>query len=260
MPYYTTSLRTFGRLTPSWRASTVGTVTISRVRAAWLFDETSGTSAADSTSNGFSSTSISGTSIVTGKFGNARSFGGSDTINLPTAPTPIPQLSVNDPFSLSFWLNMTTWSTAGNGQVIARFGHASGQIILVTFNSSGTMVMYLAFRGSSQLGFTIPSFAGLVGVWTHFALTFNGGSKSSSSSFTVSMNGSALTFSTNLGAAGGSGTSCALGTNEGNTGGLIGSFDSFLIFDKILSSTEISVLAAARTMGIDSVANTVLVG
>ncbi|TSC60348.1 MAG: hypothetical protein LiPW15_226 [Parcubacteria group bacterium LiPW_15] len=96
----------------------------------WKFDEGSGTTAADSSGYGGSGTA-SGTTVVAGKIGNARSFNGTTDL-----------VNINDPalgtsqFTVCAWANKTTWKQYGG--------------IVTDYASTG-------YRDNFILGYEVPS-------------------------------------------------------------------------------------------------------
>lgn len=240
-------------------ASTVtaglGPYIILSVRGAWQMNEPSGTSVADSTSNARNSSSLVGTAITTGKYGNGRSFNGSAAIVLPSSPLPS---NANDPFSVSLWIYPTTLPGNGSGQTIARLGHTSGQWIGNIYQTGGITYLYSCFRNNAQFGFLTGGGINL-NAWNHFVYTFNGGSKGSAGTYGSYLNGVALSQSGSFGTAGGSATDSAIGTDGGNVNGAIGTMDDVMVFDGVLTAEQVTKLNAASLVTINSGNNSALV-
>lgn len=133
----------------------------------YKLDENSGSTATDSSGNSFTGTIGGGASWTTGKVGAAVNFPGAGNIDfaLGSFYNPFP----NQKFSIYGWLNLN--SVAGT-QTILLLGYLikvdllAGKLRLGFYNSSGT---YTAAHTSTA---TLTT-----GVWTHFAITYNGGTK-----------------------------------------------------------------------------------
>lgn len=230
------------------------TSTITGLRAAWMMDETSGTVVGDSSSNGYNSSSLNGTSIVAGKFGNARSFASGDYIQFSASPLPDPGA-----FSLAFWCK-TSFPSSGGYMFLGRMAQSGGQMFISLSNTSGTYYIAVCFRNNSQFRYSLTAGSPVVGGWNFFVLTYSGAGKGTQSAFVHYLNNVALSFAANDGTAGGSINDTQIGTDNGgsnNIGLFVGQMDSYMVFNKVLSTTEIAALYTASIMAVDSTANTV---
>jgi hypothetical protein len=91
----------------------------------WAFDEASGASAADSSSNGYTGTLSGGAAFATGGHaGNAVSFGGS----APAVSTALPVLRLDRSFSVTAWVKLST--TTGVHTVLSQDGSATSGFAL----------------------------------------------------------------------------------------------------------------------------------
>ena len=79
---------------------------ISGAKGVWHFDETSGSTAADTSGSGLTLTAT-GTTIVAGMFGNARSYAGAGNYMAATATTSV-DVPASGSFSLFAWVKTTT--------------------------------------------------------------------------------------------------------------------------------------------------------
>jgi hypothetical protein len=72
----------------------------------WRFNEGAGLIGSDSSSNGNNGTLVNSPTWVTGKYGDALSFGGTGT-NQYVSVANSPTLQLSGPFTISFWWNRT---------------------------------------------------------------------------------------------------------------------------------------------------------
>jgi hypothetical protein len=128
--------------------------------AHWRMDESSGTTVGDSA--GAHAGTASNTTIVTGKFGNARSFNGSTSkITINTAVN-----YAGSTYSISAWVRPTSWNS-----LVSTILHKEGQYTL-SFNASGR----LSYADSSMWSYAF--FGGFgnaaLGSWHHVVLVRSG--------------------------------------------------------------------------------------
>lgn len=136
---------------------------IPNVAAAWPMDESSGTSVADTTEDGYNGTATSTTGIVPGKFGNARSFNGTQGY-----------ISIANESTLPFGTSPRTicaWALTNS---------LSGtSVIFDTGTPSTDQFFSIGRSGSSLAGFgwnddlLVPNFF-TTGVWYDVCLTYDG--------------------------------------------------------------------------------------
>lgn len=127
--------------------------------AHWAFDESSGSTAGDSSINVNTGNLYGNAYFSTGKFGNAIYLDGNGDYVLGS------NLPISSPFSISVWYNRAS-SSEPNG-VILRNGQFSLQF------SSSSVYGYVNTVGS---GWIFSEIAGLpsVGTWEHYAIIWNG--------------------------------------------------------------------------------------
>jgi hypothetical protein len=142
--------------------------------AHWTFDDGSGTTAADSSGNGYTMTLVNGISWVTGKIGGAISANGTNQYG----SVPTINLSATNAVTVSMWLNRTYTSGGSTGDVLLEFSE--------NFNSytdtfaffpddapdCGTSAMAIALHGNAGYNgkcYGQPS----SGVWHHLALVYD---------------------------------------------------------------------------------------
>ncbi len=202
---------------------------------AWYkLDETSVTTALDSSGNGNNSSFVQGTSIVPGKINNARSFNAatSDYINIPTSPS----LSGLNQFTVAFWIK--TYSLNGTAQT-ALFDKGDYQIsgvqILDDGPYSGLVVCRTNYAGGSN-DVSIPRISINDDAWHHLACTFDGVTK------TFYLDGNALSTGGVSGYVSADNYDLHLGTPWNSRSSAVVIEDDVRIYNRALNATEIQAL------------------
>lgn len=148
--------------------------------AYWNFDEASGTNILDTAgnaviNNGFYATAAEAPARVPGRLGGALGFTWSGAPGSGGKRVVVPyhtNLSLNGPFTISYWYRMDAATPAGTFPGIMRLGTSqsatTGNNVGWGFFRTGNMVYK---RGNSQPG-GFPAMA--VGQWYHVALRFDG--------------------------------------------------------------------------------------
>jgi hypothetical protein len=136
--------------------------------ARYLFDEASGTSAADATGNGWTATLAGGVTRTAGRSGNAVLLNGSSGyVSLPAGI-----LSGVTAFTIATWVRIdaaATWTR------VFDFGTGSGAYLFLTPRSSSGTARYAITSGGSGAEQRINAPAALpTGAWTHVAVTHTG--------------------------------------------------------------------------------------
>ncbi|WP_167357038.1 LamG-like jellyroll fold domain-containing protein [Paenibacillus pectinilyticus] len=204
------------------------------VSAWYKFDESSGTTASDSSGNGKNAT-LSGTpSFIAGKSGNAVNLNGStDYASLPTGIVS----NLND-FTIAAWVkpnSVSKWSR------VFDFGTGTSKYMFLTVNAGSAPRFAITTSGSSaEQQLNAPS-ALPTGTWTHLAITWSGNTG------TLYVNGVAVATNTNmtfkpsdLGAT----NQNYFGKSQYNDPYLNGLVDQFKIYNRALSASEVSTLAS----------------
>jgi autotransporter-associated beta strand protein len=202
------------------------------------FDETSGTSASDSTGHGWNGALLNGAGWGVGKFNNAMrlSMSGSQYATLPFGiVNGMTDCTISvwiKPASLSSWMRIFDFGTS-----------TSNYMFLTPQGGSGNRVHFGIVTPSISSEQYIESSSSIsAGVWTHLAVTISG------STGTLYVNGVA------------SGTNNAMTVNPASLGNTFqnylgksqwstdpyydGLIDEFQIFGRALSSSEVAALAA----------------
>ena len=152
----------------------VSAVPLSAVQAslqAYLkFDESSGTSAADATGNGWTGTLVNSPTWVAGYSNNAVNL--NSTNQYVTLPAGVVGNLTN--FTISAWVNQTTISTWSR---IFDFGTGTSvYMFLAPRNGANNFIRFAITVSGSGGEQHIDGTAALpTGVWTHVAVTLNGG-------------------------------------------------------------------------------------
>lgn len=199
------------------------------------FDESSGTTAADSTGNGWTGTLINGPTWQSGRYGNAVDLDGSnDYVRLPNGV-------VNGLSNLT----IATWVRLDAVNVWSRvfdFGSGTGTNMFLTPSRGGDGYIYFALKAGGWWEEGIAGTAALpTNVWTHVAVTLSGSTGilyvdgvevGRKSDMTYTPNGMGNT------------TSNYVGKSQYNDALLNGRVDELRIYPAALSATEIASLYA----------------
>jgi hypothetical protein len=133
------------------------------------FDETSGTTALDTTGNGWNGTLVGGASHVAGKSGNAVDLSGSSQyVALPSGA-----VSNYDKITMAAWVNL---DTASNFSRIFDFGSGTSKYMFLTPQNGANGKIRFAVTTNSYSGeqFIDGTSALPTGGWHHVAVTLNG--------------------------------------------------------------------------------------
>lgn len=219
------------RYTVYW---TIGTVTPPPDFAAWYkFDETSGTSAADSSGNNKTATLAGTTAWAAGRSGNAVDLDGSS--GYVTVPSGI--LAGAAAMTIATWVRIdtpATWSRVWD------FGSSTSVNMFLTPRSSGGTARFGITTSGSGGEQRINAPAALPsGAWTHVAVTLSGGTG------ILYVNGAEVARTTGMTltpASLGSTTQNRIGRSQYADPYLDGAIDSFRVYARALSAAEISSL------------------
>lgn len=133
-----------------------------------MFNEASGTNAADGSGRGMHSTLFNGPARVTGKGGNAVDLSGSSQyISLPAAP-----VNTLNNFTIAAWVNLDAVSQYAR---IFDFGSGTNSYMFLTPRSADNTVRFAittsGLSGEQRINGTAPL---PTGAWTHIAVTLSG--------------------------------------------------------------------------------------
>jgi hypothetical protein len=133
----------------------------------WHMNEISGSTVADTSGNSNNGTAV-GTSIVTGKFGRARSFSGSGQyIDLPENA---PLLSPGNYLTLEAWINIPAYPASGQGNHIISTGNQNDYDLSIYSDGRLSCALYLSTGPGTMFGRSaVP-----LNQWVHVAVTYDG--------------------------------------------------------------------------------------
>lgn len=197
----------------------------------WKLDETSGTTAADSSGNGITGTLVNNPLWVSGKINNALDFNGTNQ-SVTLASNSILAMGSGS-FTLAAWINpdelISGWNKA--------FSSPNGGAAFGIFRQPGPRYI-LRLTNTFVFDFAEgPEFTG-IGVWSHIAVVMNRTDASLTyylNSVAASRAYSATTFTSGV-------QTNAIGTNYPNGGSFDGKIDDVRIYKRALSATEITTL------------------
>jgi hypothetical protein len=201
----------------------------------YTFDETSGTTAADSSGSGRSGTltNMSGTEWTTGKVGGALSFDGTNDYVSANGYRGITGTSAR---TIAFWFNTST-----GDNTFLHYGGGAGPQFRMGLNSAGSAVVN---SGNSAVHPISGGFAD--GTWHHFAVTLPTGAVGTD--VKLYMNGAPSTGSGATAINTSTSNDVRLGWNAfGVTGYFNGQLDDVRFYDYELSAGEVSVLAGTNS-------------
>jgi hypothetical protein len=222
-------------VTKSFTITINGSTPPSDIVANYFFNETSGTTAADSSGNGKNATLSGGATWVAGHAGNALSLNGSNAYG--SLPTGI--VSALNDFTVATWVKVdasTNWTR------IFDFGTGTSTSMFLTpkaGSSGGGLRFAITTSGSGgEQQLNAPALA--TGVWKHVAVTLSGTTGTLyvdgvqvASNISMTLKPSSL-GNTNLN---------YLGRSQYSDPYLQGSLDDFRIYNRALSASEIAALA-----------------
>jgi hypothetical protein len=209
------------------------------LRARWTLDETSGTTAADSSGNGAHGTLINGPVWSAGRVGGALSFDGlDDRVQVADRAS----LDLTSQGTISAWIHPLSLPD-GYATVVEKFaGGSQGAGFQLLLGASNTAGLWLMSGGTSS---KIESDANLfaLNAWTHIAATWNG------STVQFYKNGAAFGAGRLQPRSAGANTlPLVMGLDTGYTGRLRGLLDDVQLHDRALAAAEVQALASGATV------------
>jgi len=199
----------------------------------YLFNETSGTTAADASGNGKNAT-LSGTAAwAGGKAGNGLSLnGGTASASLPAGVVS----SLND-FTISTWVKVTTISDWAR---IFDFGTSTSNHMFLVPKAGGSGLRFVITTNGTAGEQQINAPALTAGVWKHVAVTLQGGiGIIYVDGVEVARNSGMTLKPSSLGNT----TNNYLGKSQYADPNLNGILDNFRIYNRALTAAEIAALA-----------------
>ncbi len=222
------------RYTVYWNVTT--TTPLPAFVAHYPFDEASGTTAADATGNGRTASVVGGAVRVAGRAGNAVDLSGSSQyVALPTGI-----LAGATAFSVATWVRLDSLT---NWQRLFDFGSSSAVSMFLTPRSStGTARFAITTSGSGgEQRINAPA-ALPTGAWTHVAVTLGGGLAVLYVGGAEVARNAAVTLTP---ASLGSTTQNWIGRSQYADPYLDGAVDSFRVYSRALTASEVATLASS---------------
>jgi hypothetical protein len=236
--------------------------------ALWHFDETSGTTATDSSGNGNNGTLV-GTraSFAAGKSGNALQLLNENAPTTDSYVTVPPSASLNNrgPMTVSFWMKPSACcsSTYRQGVIFSKGFTPSDTVLKLYFNSSSNNLDFIRNSASQNpLEYAISgvSMSQWYNNWNHVAITWNGSFGSGSNSTQIYLNGVERSYSVSSDGSGsieddsanpfliGTAIAGVQNTNPtaANPSKFTGLIDEMRVYNRVLSVSEIAALVAAQ--------------
>jgi glucuronoarabinoxylan endo-1,4-beta-xylanase len=206
------------------------------LRASLDFDEVSGTTASDSTGNGWTGTLINGASHSRGLHGFAVNLDGTnDYVSLPSGV-----VSGLTSCSITAWVSLDTVS---NWSRLFDFGTGTtANMFLTPRNGSSNVVRFSITTGGAGAEQSINGTTALpAGVWTHVAVTLSGGTGVLYVNGVEAGRNNKMTLTPN---ALGTTTQNYIGKSQYSDPYLDGRVDDFRIYSAALSASDVAALAA----------------
>ena len=206
------------------------------------FDETSGTTAADSSGNGWNATLLNAPAWTTGRLGGAINFAAASS---QSATLPAGVVSSLNDFTITAWVNPATFGTWAR---VFDFGTGTDNYMFLSIQYTGTAPdaakPRFAIRTPSvgEQGLN-SSIALTPGTWNHLAVTLSGNTNTA----TLYVNGAVAATNTGVTL-----RPSTLGTTTQNYLAdsqwsadpyLDGKLDEFLIFNRALTAAEVAAFA-----------------
>ncbi|MEO7933704.1 MAG: LamG-like jellyroll fold domain-containing protein [Chthoniobacterales bacterium] len=207
-------------------------VVLSDLIAYLKLDETSGTTAADSSGNGFDATLVNTPTRISGLYGNAVNLA-SGSSQYATLPAGV--MNGQTDFTLSAWVKLGSISTWAR---IFDFGTGTTNYMFLCPAPSTANKMRFAIRTPSVTEQQINSgtIVTTTGVWTHVAVTLSGSVGTLYINGVVAGTNSAMTLTpSSLGST----TLNYIGKSQFNDPYLNGAVDEFRIYNRALTAAEV---------------------
>jgi hypothetical protein len=203
----------------------------------WKFDETSGTSASDSSGNSHTGTLQNGASFTSGYIDNAVTFDGDDdrvacgTWNV-----------TGSAITICAWFKATGWPVSSDGRIVSKATNiqaADHTWMLSTTSSSGRKLRFRLKTGGTTTTLIATSGNLSTGTWYHGAAVYNG------STMKLYLDGDEVGSTSKSGSITTSSWAIAIGHQPPNAGDnpWTGPIDDVRIYDRALSESEIEDLA-----------------
>jgi hypothetical protein len=211
--------------------------------AYYKLDESSGDASDDIGGNTLTNTNVT---YGTGKINNGAVFNGT-TDSLSTTTITNLNFTGATPFSFSTWSNQTT--LANDGYLISHIkATANNEGYVLQIDNTGKVLFYIGDNntGSSLLYLTTPSSSITTGAWYNVVVTYDGTKTPSGTKIYVNGVSQSLTtvFNNFTGSSVWTGP-FQIGSRESNSINFAGTIDEVVVFNRSLTSTEVTELYAS---------------
>jgi hypothetical protein len=226
------------------------TTTCTAPSGEWKLDENTGTTAQDTSTNGFSGTLSNGPTYAQGKIGSAVSFDGSnDLIELADQATL--DVGVSDNLSISAWVyrsNTTADQQIVSKKLTASVGDVGYTLYQYSTANGGNTCVYISDGTDQSEACTNDNTTTTLNTWEHVAFTFDNstnvitiyqnGRDATHAAYTVTdtVDSAANSICARIGSAG-LGATC---NGADSTHNFIGKIDQVRIYKAALSSAQIA--------------------
>ena len=195
--------------------------------AAYGFDETSGSTAADASPFGNTGTLGGGvTRSTAGRFGGALSFNGSSTVNIPDAPS----LRLTTTMTLEAWVNPSTVTSEWRDVV---YKADDNYYLMATSANGGFPAGGASFGNTSATTEAFGTSTLTANTWSHLAVTYDG------ATIRLYVNGTQVSTRAKTGSFTASSNPLQIGGNLVYGQFFTGLIDEVRVYNRALSATEI---------------------
>ncbi len=208
----------------------------------WKYDDGSGSTAADASTNADTGTLTNGPTWTTGQIGGAVNFDGNNDYVTSAGATGA---DIRDSISLAHWVKFDAFPTSGNHSTF--INNDTGGNHLYTFelynNSGAYFITFVPGGGGNENTSAAVSIS--TGTWYHMAVSYD----AQSNDVIFYLNGAVVGTADDSvvgGYAGGTGT-LYFGADAGTGSYLDGQMDEVRIYDRALSSDEMAALSRLTT-------------
>ena len=207
-------------------------VSVGGLVAGLAFNETSGTSAADTTGNGHTGTLVNGPTRVTGKFGNGLSFDGvNDSVTVGNPAT----LNFAADFTIAVWVKRNALGGSSQRHILAKCTSSTWVSGCKELYFAGNTLRFGSYGTGDTNSISIADTN-----WHHIAVTFT----RSTNTVAMYVDGTLRTTAVrNLEADGGSHV-VTVGNMRGSNP-FSGSIDEVRVYNQVLTAAQITAIMAA---------------
>jgi hypothetical protein len=217
--------------------------------ALWKLDETSGTTAADSSGNALKGTlgNYPASGWTTGKIAGALNFNGISNVVSVGSPAALINLTR---YTIAAWIKPRSFGEAKLGRILNKrnSGISAGWSLFLTGDGSAFLRQTFSV---TEGAWCTPVNSVALGTWQHVAVAYDNSLATNRPAFYV--NGKLVTTTVRTAPSGSKSSDAASTLSIGNTAGMDRTFDGALddvrIYNRILTASEVSGLVTAMPTG-----------